>query len=91
MTKLQLIEALKESQNLSKTEATKCVDLFFEAMADALSRGGRVEIRRLCSLQVKEYEPYTGRNPKTGKEVVVKAKKLPVFRLGTELRRRVNG
>ena len=71
MNKLQLIEALKESQNLSKTEATKCVELFFSAMADALSKGDRVEIQSLCSFQVKEYEPYTGLNPKTGKEVAV--------------------
>ena len=63
--------------------------MFFKRMADALSKGDRVEVRGLCSFQVKEYEPYTGRNPRTGKEVAVKPKKLPVFRMGTELRRRV--
>ena len=91
MNKRELIQALKASQNLSALEADKCVELFFRAMADALSKGDRVEIRGLCSFQVKEYEMYTGRNPKTGKEVTVKAKKLPVFKAGTELKRRVDG
>ena len=90
MTKHELIQALKESSNLSKPEATKCVELFFSAMADALLRGERVEIRGLCSLYVKEYESYTGRNPKTGEKVVVKGKRLPFFKAGTELRRRVD-
>ena len=91
MNKRQLIQVLKESQNFSKSEATKCVDLFFDAMADALSKGDRVEIRGLCSFQVKEYEPYTGRNPKSGERFKVNAKKLPVFRMGTELKQRVDG
>ena len=71
MNKHDLIQVLKESQNLSTLEATKCVDLFFNAIADALSKGDRVEIRGLCSFYVKEYEAYTGRNPKTGEEVAV--------------------
>jgi integration host factor subunit beta len=91
MNKSQLIKALKESQNLSKAEATKCVDLFFSAMTDALAKGDRVEIRGQCSFQIKEYGPYTGHNPRTGKEVVVKGKRLPFFKVGTELRRRVDG
>lgn len=90
MNKLQLIQALKESQNLTKGEATRIVEIFFKILTDALAKGGRVEIRGLCSFQVKEYEPYTGRNPKTGEEVAVTPKRLPVFKAGTELRRRVD-
>jgi integration host factor subunit beta len=91
MNKLQLIQALKESQNLSKPEAAKCVELFFSTLANALSKGDRVEIRGLCSFHVREYEAYTGRNPKSGEQVTVKGKKLPFFKAGMELRRRVNG
>lgn len=89
MNKRDLIQALKTTQNLSALEAAKCVELFFSAMADALSSGDRVEIRGLCSFQVKEYEPYTGRNPRSGKEVAVKAKRLPVYKMGTELKQRI--
>jgi len=91
MNKLELIQALKDSHNLSKTEATKCIEIFFGEMAKALENGDRVEIRGLCSFHVKSYEPYTGRNPKSGEMVKVKPKKLPFFKAGTELKRRVDG
>jgi integration host factor subunit beta len=91
MNKRELIQVLKTSQNLSALEAAKCVEVFFSAMSDALSKGDRVEIRGLCSFHVKEYEPYTGRNPKTGEEVTVKGKRLPFFKVGTELKQRVDG
>ena len=59
-------------------------------MATALEKGDRVEIRGLCSFYVKEYEGYTGRNPKTGVEVEVAPKKLPYFKCGKGLRERVD-
>ena len=90
MNKLELIEALKESQNLTKAEATKCFNIFFDSMAKALANGDRVEIRGLCSIYVKKYKPYVARNPKTGEPVEVKSKKLPFFKVGTELKRRVD-
>ena len=68
MNKIDLIQALKDSNRLSKTEAEKIVNLFFDKMADALAQGERVEIRGLCSFFVKKYDGYTGRNPKTGRE-----------------------
>jgi len=66
MNKIDLIQALKDSSNLSRSEAEKIVALFFDQMADALAQGERVEIRGLCSIFVKKYAGYTGRNPKTG-------------------------
>ncbi len=90
MNKLELIEALKESQNLTKAEATKCFNIFFDSMAKALANVDRVEIRGLCSIYVKKYKPYVARNPKTGEPVEVKSKKLPFFKVGTELKRRVD-
>lgn len=90
MNKLELIERLRETTDLSKPEAHKIVDLFFNSMADALTRGDRVEIRGLCSFFVKEYDGYIGRNPKTGKKVEIKPKKLPFFKAGKELKDRVD-
>ncbi len=90
MNKLELISILKEQADLSKAEAAGVIDLFFDNMADVLARGDRVEIRGLCSFYVKEYDAYTGRNPKTGEKVKIKPKKLPFFKAGKELKERVN-
>jgi integration host factor subunit beta len=90
MNKLELIQALKESNGLSKSEAAAVVDLFFNEMANALAKGDRVEIRGLCSFYVKKYKAYAGRNPKTGEPTKVKPKKLPFFKIGKELKDRVN-
>jgi integration host factor subunit beta len=68
MNKIDLIEALKERNGLSKSEARKLVELFFDSIAGTLAKGERVEIRGLCSFFVKQYKSYAGRNPKTGKQ-----------------------
>ena len=90
MTKQELIQTISATNGLSKREATKIVSIFFEQMATALAKGDRVEIRGLCSFYVKDYEGYTGRNPKTGENVTVVPKKLPFFKCGKGLRERVN-
>ena len=90
MNKLELIRALKDSNGLSKAEAGSIVNIFFNAISDALINGDRVEIRGLCSIFVKEYGAYIGRNPKTGENVKIKPKKLPFFKAGKELKERVN-
>jgi len=90
MNKLQLISALKEETEITKSEAALIVDIFFDEMSAALAKGDRVEIRGLCSLYVKKYKSYKGRNPKTGESVTVAEKKLPFFKVGRELRERVD-
>ncbi|MGB5420688.1 MAG: HU family DNA-binding protein [Desulfobacterales bacterium] len=90
MNKLELISALKNETNISKSEAAKIIQIFFDSMSDALAAGERVEIRGLCSFFVKEYKAYTGRNPKTGEKVLINPKKLPFFKSGKELRERVD-
>ena len=90
MNKLELIAALKKEANISKVEAARVVQLFFDSMSEALARGDRVEIRGLCSFFVKNYKSYMGRNPKTGAKVTIKPKKLPFFKSGKELRKRVD-
>ena len=91
MNKLDLIQALKDSNHLTKSEAEKIVTLFFNQMADALAQGDRVEIRGLCAFFVKKYGGYTGRNPKTGELVKIPPKKLPFFKVGKDLKDRVDG
>ena len=90
MNKLELISALKTDAGISKSEAAKVIQIFFDQMADAMAQGERVEIRGLCSFFVKNYRAYTGRNPKTGEKVLIAPKKLPFFKSGKELRERVD-
>ena len=90
MNKLELVDALKKENELNKTEAEAVVDVFFNEMSNALTKGDRVEIRGLCSFYVKKYKAYSGRNPKTGEAVNVKSKKLPFFKCGKELYKRIN-
>lgn len=90
MNKLELISALKHEASVSKAEAAKVVQIFFDNMASAMIEGERVEIRGLCSFFVKQYKSYTGRNPKTGDKVQIGPKRLPFFKSGKELKERVD-
>ena len=90
MNKADVIEALVKESGLSKTQSKKAVELVFDEMTAALANGDRVEIRGLCSIFVKQYKAYTGRNPKTKEAVSVAPKKLPFFKCGKELKERVD-
>ena len=91
MNKADLIEALAVKEGLQGKEAYTIVNLIFDGFTDTLKKGGRIEIRGFGSFSVREYGAYTGRNPKTGKKVDVKPKRLPFFKVGKELKERVNG
>ena len=90
MNKIDLIQTLSTTTDISKIEAAKIVNLFFNQMAATLEKGDRVEIRGLFSFYVREYEGYTGRSPKTGEMVEIAPKKLPFFKCGKGLRERVD-
>jgi len=90
MNKSDLIEALSEGEDLTRMKAEEIVNLVFSEMTNALVAGDRVEIRGLGSFKVKSYDGYKGRNPKTGKQIKVKPKKLPFFKCGKELKDRVD-
>jgi integration host factor subunit beta len=91
MNKSELIDRLAAKKSLSFKKAEEVVNAVFASMTDALLSGDRIEIRGLGSFVVKEYEAYIGRNPKTGETIPVKAKKLPFFKVGKELREKVFG
>ena len=91
MTKSQLAEALAKAEGLSLKVAEMVVESLLESIAGALALGNRVEIRGIGSFKVKNHDGYDGRNPKSGKKIEVKAKKLPFFKVGKELRDRLNG
>ena len=90
MNKLEFISALKTEANISKSDAAKVIQIFFDSMADAMAKGERVEIRGLCSFYVKDYKSYTGRNPKTGVSMPITARKIVTFKPSVKLKERVN-
>ncbi len=90
MTKSQLIEALAKAEGITLKAAELAVNVTFESMEKALIRGDRVEIRGFGSFKVKHYDGYKGRNPKTGELIEVKPKRLPFFKVGKELKERVD-
>lgn len=90
MNKSELIEAVAEKTKITKKRAEDVVNLIFDSMIEAMAKGDRIEIRGLGSFIVKEYGAYTGRNPRTGESIEVKPKKLPFFKVGKELRERVD-
>ena len=90
MNKSQLIEALAKAEDLTLKKAEEVVTTVFGDMENALIRGERVEIRGFGSFKIKHYEGYEGRNPKTGEIIHVAEKKLPFFKVGKELKERVD-
>ena len=90
MNRSDLGEVLSKETGLTNRKAEEVVNRVFNGMANALAKGDRVEIRGFGSFKVKQYDGYTGHNPKTGEIVKVEPKKLPFFKCGKELRERVD-
>ena len=91
MTKSDLIEKISFSQGqLPYRDVELSVKTIIEKMADRLSSGERIEIRGFGSFCLHYRAPRIGRNPKTGEKVSLRAKHVPHFKPGKELRERVN-
>ena len=90
MNKSDLIDTLSTKENLTEKNASEIINIVFDGFTDTLRKGGRIEIRGFGSFSVRKYDGYTGRNPKTGAKTEVGEKKLPFFKVGKELKERVN-
>jgi integration host factor subunit beta len=91
MNRSQLINSLASRKKITLKSAEAVVTAIFSAMSGALKHGERIEIRGFGSFVVRDYPPYTGRNPKTGAPIAVEPKKLPFFKVGKEIRDRLTG
>ena len=91
MTKSELIEVVAAEANLTKGRAELVINTIFDSMVEALQRNEGIEIRGFGSFTVRQYKAYEGRNPRTGEPVHVPPKRLPFFKVGKDLRLRVNG
>ena len=90
MNKQDLIIKFADKESLSQSVSRSVIDLFFDDMERSLIKGDRVEIRGFGTFRVREYPGYVGRNPKTGARTKVKPKKLPFFKVGKDLKERVD-
>ena len=90
MTKAGLIAVLGNGTGLTRSKAEAVVRVFFDELSNALAKGDRVEIRGFGTFKIKNYDGYTGHNPKTGEPIKVKPKKLPFFKCSRELKERVD-
>jgi integration host factor subunit beta len=90
MNKSDLILKLAERTDIGAPLSEEVVKLIVDHMREALIERKRIEIRGFGSFMVKEYGSYTGRNPKTGEPIVVEEKCMPTFKVGKELRERLN-
>jgi len=90
MNKAKLIEKVSERAKIPSKATKVVVNTIFDSMTESLEKGERIEIRGFGSFTVREYAAYKGRNPKTGKVVDIPPKRLPHFKVGKELREKVN-
>ncbi|MBU4484929.1 integration host factor subunit beta [bacterium] len=91
MNKSDLIQKIAEKlPNLAMRDVEIIVNTVFDSMTRSLSRGDRIEIRGFGSFEVRERAPRIGRNPKTGEKVNVGLRRVPFFKVGKELKEKVN-
>ncbi|MEI6576929.1 MAG: HU family DNA-binding protein [Bacteroidota bacterium] len=89
MNKAELIDAIAAEAKLTKTDAKKALDAFVDATSKALKKGDRVALVGFGSFSVAKRAARKGRNPQTGKEIKIAAKKVVKFKSGTELSKKV--
>lgn len=91
MIRSELLQTLHdENPELRAEEVEQVVDIFFEEISQRLVEGGRVELRGFGAFSTREREARQGRNPRTGETVSVPAKRVPFFKSGKDMRRRLN-
>lgn len=90
MNKAELIDAVAEGADLSKASASRAVDSFVAAVTGALQKGDQVALVGFGTFSVKARAARTGRNPRTGEAIQIKASNNPGFKAGKALKEAVN-
>lgn len=89
LTKADMADYLFEELGLNKREAKEMVELFFEAIRAALEKGDHVKLSGFGNFDLREKKQRPGRNPKTGEEIPITARRVVTFRPGQKLKQRV--
>ena len=90
MNKTELISALAEKTEVSKKDAEKAVAAVTASITDALKKGDKVQLVGFGTFEVRKREARTGKNPRTGETIKIKASKVPAFKAGKALKDSVN-
>lgn len=90
MNRSELIDAVAEAADFTKVDADKAVDAVFEAITDSLKKGDEVRLDGFGTFSVAKRAASTGRNPRTGETIKIKASKQPKFKAGKGLKDTVN-
>lgn len=92
MIKSELVQRIAaQHPHLYQRDVENIVNAILDTIADALTRGDRVELRGFGAFSVKRRDARAGRNPRTGETVAVDEKSIPVFKTGKDMRKRLNG
>jgi len=91
LTKIDIINLVADDTGLSKVKAEEAVETIIDTIKDALQEGESVILRRFGSFQVRKKNPRVGRNPKTGQEAPITARKVVRFKAGKHFKEAVNG
>lgn len=86
MNKTELIGAVAVKAELTKTDAGKAVNAFLETITETLAEGGKVQLVGFGTFETRDRAARVGRNPQTGEEIQIPAKKAPAFKAGKELK-----
>ena len=86
MNKTELIAAVANKTGITKKDAGDVLNAFLDAIKDAMASGDKVQLIGFGTFEVRERAARTGRNPQTGKEIKIKAAKVPAFKAGAALK-----
>ena len=90
MKKADLVDVVAQRKNLPRQQVEITVDALIEAVAEGLAKGERIDLRGFGAFAVRESAARKGRNPQTGAEIQIEARRVPTFKAGKELRDKVN-
>ena len=91
LTKAEMAEKLYEDLGFNKREAKEIVEMFFEEIRSALEKGEQVKLSGFGNFELRDKSERPGRNPKTGEEIPITARRVVTFRPGQKLKARVDG
>ncbi|NLL17466.1 MAG: HU family DNA-binding protein [Clostridia bacterium] len=90
MNKTDLVNAVAEKAELTKKEAERALSAVFSSIEEALAQGDKVQLVGFGTFEVRDRAQRTGRNPKTGEEIIIPASKVPAFKPGKALKEAVD-